>query len=135
MYINTTSADTSLVFAGSEEFIEVETLSLDQLNISDIKLAKFLGSNCIELHTGKISNKIKKKLNYSLDLIKIKKSAKFAKNIDLKVHAGHGIDYQTAKKLSKIKEIEEYNIGHFIIGESIFKGFKNTIRKFKKILK
>ena len=104
-------------------------------NISDIKLAKFLGSNCIELHTGKISNKIKKKLNYSLDLIKIKKSAKFAKNIDLKVHAGHGIDYQTAKKLSKIKEIEEYNIGHFIIGESIFKGFKNTIRKFKKILK
>ena len=40
LYINTTSADTSLVFAGSEEFIEVETLSLDQLNISDIKLIK-----------------------------------------------------------------------------------------------
>ena len=45
------------------------------------------------------------------------------------------MDYKTAKILSKITEIEEFNIGHFIIGESIFNGFKKTIYKFKKILK
>jgi len=37
--------------------------------------------------------------------------------------------------LSKIKEIEEFNIGHFIIGESIFTGLSNVIKKFKKIIK
>ena len=56
-----------------------------------------------------------------------------AKSIGLEVHAGHGIDYKTAKILSKIKEIKEFNIGHFIIGESIFDGFEHTIKKFKRI--
>ena len=45
------------------------------------------------------------------------------------------MDYKTAKILSKVNEIEEFNIGHFIIGESIITGLKNTILKFKKILK
>ena len=45
------------------------------------------------------------------------------------------MDYKTAKILSKIKEIKEFNIGHFIIGESIFEGLKHTIKKFKKIMK
>ena len=102
--------------------------------ISDIKQAKNLGAKCIELHTGKISNKIKKKQKYLLELNIIKNCAKIAKSIGLEVHAGHGIDYKTAKILSKIKEIKEFNIGHFIIGESIFDGFKHTIKKFKRII-
>jgi len=51
------------------------------------------------------------------------------------VHAGHGMDYKTTKILSKINEIKEFNIGHFIIGESIFDGLKNVIKKIKKKLK
>jgi pyridoxine 5-phosphate synthase len=53
----------------------------------------------------------------------------------LKVHAGHGLDYKTTKILKKIKQIEEFNIGHFIIGESVFHGFDKTIKTFKKIIK
>ena len=53
----------------------------------------------------------------------------------IEVHAGHGLDYKTTKILNKIHEIEEYNIGHFIIGESIFIGLSNVIKKFKKIIK
>ena len=102
-------------------------------NLSDIKYAKNLGAKCIELHTGKISNMIKKKQKYSIELNKIKNCAKIAKSIGLEVHAGHGIDYKTARVLSKIKEIKEFNIGHFIIGESIFNGFKNTIKNLKKL--
>jgi len=45
------------------------------------------------------------------------------------------MDYKTAKILSKVKEIEEFNIGHFIIGESIISGLNKTIHRFKKILK
>ena len=54
--------------------------------------------------------------------------------IGLEVHAGHGINFSTAKILSKINGIKEYNVGHFLIGESIFLGLKKTITKFKSII-
>ena len=101
-------------------------------SLEDIKLSKNLGAKCVEIHTGKISNQIKKKVNNINYFNKIKKCAKLGNKLGLEVHAGHGIDYKTAKILSKIKEIKEFNIGHFIIGESIFNGFNHTIKKFKK---
>ena len=61
------------------------------------------------------------------------KCVNYATSIGIEVHAGHGIDYKTAKILSKIKFIKEFNIGHFIIGESVFYGLKNIIKNFKKI--
>ena len=102
-------------------------------NLKDIKIAKELDADCIELHTGKISNLIKSKKNYTHEYRKIKNCCEVAKKIGLEVHAGHGLDYKTTEILSKIKEIEEFNIGHFIIGESIVHGLKNTIKRFKKI--
>ena len=104
-------------------------------NITDINLSKKVGTKCVELHTGKISNLIKSKKKYQNELVKIKKCSKFAKSIGLEVHAGHGINYKVANILSNIKEIEEYNIGHFIIGESINDGLKKVINNFVKILK
>ena len=104
-------------------------------SLQDIKLSKTLGSKCIEIHTGKISNQIKQKKNYSRELNKIKKCAAYAKNIGLEVHAGHGMDYKTTKILNKIKQIEEFNIGHFIIGESISHSISKVVKKFIKILR
>ena len=42
------------------------------------------------------------------------------KKIGLEVHAGHGLDYKTTQLLSSFKEIQEFNIGHYLIGESVF---------------
>ena len=67
--------------------------------------------------------------------MKIKKAVKLANNLGLEVHAGHGLTFQSAKILSKLKGIHEFNIGHFLIGESIFVGLSNSIKLFKKILK
>ena len=102
-------------------------------NLKDIKIAKELDADCIELHTGKISYLIKSKKNYTNEYSKIKKCCEAAKKIGLEVHAGHGLDYKSTAILSKLKEIEEFNIGHFIIGESIIYGLKDIIKKFKKI--
>ena len=102
-------------------------------NLKNIKIAKELNADCVELHTGKISDLVKNKKDYKHEYKKIKKCCVFAKRIGLEVHAGHGLDYKTTGILSKLKEIEEFNIGHFIIGESIVYGLKNTIKKFKKI--
>ena len=103
--------------------------------LSDIKISKELKTDCIEIHTGKLSNLIKSDLNYLSELKKIKKCSILADRLGIEVHAGHGLDYKTTKILSKIKEIHEFNIGHFIIGESIFFGLKTVISNFKKILK
>ena len=101
----------------------------------DVLLAKELGTDCIEIHTGRFANLVKSKKNIFNELFRIKKSCKLAYKCGLEVHAGHGLDYKSTKILSKIDEIKEFNIGHFIIGESIFFGIKNVIKKFKKIIK
>ena len=104
-------------------------------NYKDIKLSHRIGSKCIELHTGRISELIKSKKKYSFELQKIKKCANYAKSLGLEVHAGHGMDYKTASILSNIKHIKEFNIGHFIIGESLINGIEKVIKKFKEISK
>jgi len=104
-------------------------------SLQDILISKDLGSDCIEIHTGRFANLVKSKKNINKELLRIKRCAKLADKIGLKVHAGHGLDYRSTQLLSKISEIEEFNIGHFIIGESIFYGLKNVIKKFKKIIK
>ena len=104
-------------------------------SIKDIKISKQINVDCIEIHTGKIANLVKSKKNYSKELGRIKKCSIYANSLGIEVHAGHGLDYKTAKILSKIKEIKEFNIGHYLIGESIFFGLKNVIKKFRKIIK
>ena len=104
-------------------------------NIKDVKISHKIKVDCIELHTGKISKLVKSNKNYLMELNKIKKCANYANKLGLEVHAGHGMDYKTTRILSKINEIKEFNIGHFIIGESIFFGLKKTISKLIKICK
>ena len=104
-------------------------------SFSDIKISKILGVDCIEIHTGKLANLVKSKKNYFKEFKKIKDCATFADSLFLEVHAGHGLDYKSTKLLSNIKQIKEFNIGHFIIGESIFYGLNSVIKRFKKILK
>ena len=104
-------------------------------NLNDVLLSKDLGADCIEIHTGKFANLVKSNKKTKNELLRIKKSAELAFKIGLEVHAGHGLDYKSTKHLSKITEIVEFNIGHFIVGESVFFGFKKVIDNFKKILK
>ena len=104
-------------------------------SIKDIKISNYLNADCVEIHTGRLSNLVKSKKDYNAELSRIKKSSALAKKLNIEVHAGHGLDYQTTKILSKINEIQEFNIGHFIIGESIFFGLSKVISNFKKIIK
>jgi len=103
--------------------------------ISDIKKAINLGVSCIEIHTGKYCNLLNSKKKTKTEFLKIKKASFFAYSKGLEVHAGHGLTYLSAKKISKIKFISEFNIGHFIISESLFIGLKKCISRFKKIIK
>ena len=112
---------------------KIRTTLFINANTKNILLAKKLNTDCVELHTGKLTDLIKSNKNYFDELNKIKSSSKLARSIGLGVHAGHGIDFKSIKVLNKINEIEEFNIGHFIIGQSIFDGFKMVIKKFIKL--
>ena len=104
-------------------------------SIRDIKIAKDIQADCIEIHTGKICNLYNQKKNINNEIKKITTAVNYANHIGLEVHAGHGITFESAKILSKIKGIKEFNIGHYLIGESVFIGIGNSIKKFKNILK
>ena len=104
-------------------------------SMKDIKISKQINTDCIEIHTGKLANLVKSKNNHSKELKRIKQCSSYAKKLGIEVHAGHGLDYKTTKILSKIDEIKEFNIGHYLIGESIFYGLKKVIVNFKKIIK
>ena len=107
----------------------------NQPSLKDIKKSKYLGADCVEIHTGKFCNLINKNLNFKKELNKIKKAVALGNKLGLEVHAGHGLTFKSAKILSKISGIKEFNIGHFLVGESIFIGLKKTIKIFRRIVK
>jgi pyridoxine 5-phosphate synthase len=62
---------------------------------------------------------------------RITRGAALAKRAGLEVHAGHGLDYVTAQRIAALPEIAELNIGHFLVGEAIFDGLGETVRKMR----
>ncbi len=103
--------------------------------IKDVEIARHLNCDCIEIHTGKICNLINRGKSYKTEFKKIKKAINKANSLGLETHVGHGITFKSAKILSNLPHIKEFNIGHFLIGESIFLGLQKIIKKFKQIIK
>ena len=100
-------------------------------DIKQISVCSNLNVFSVEIHTGEFcDNKKNKRYEYE----KLEKSAMFAKKNNLECHAGHGISYETVRRIAEIEEISELNIGHFIIGEAIFVGLKKSILKMRKII-
>jgi len=112
----------------------IRTCFFIEPKIKDIKESLNIGIDSVELHTGRFCSLSNKFRNTKLPIREIIKAANYAKKKGLEVHAGHGLTYKSAKIISKIKDISELNIGHFIISESLFLGLKNVIKKFKKII-
>ncbi len=137
-----------------KEGIEVSLFIDPALEI--VELSSKLDVEWIELHTGLYSNiyaMLFSNLRYTphcikeLDLpretlhVKLKESlnaliqsSKLAKELGLKVAAGHGLNYQNVKNIVDIKEIEELNIGQSIIARSVFVGFENAVKEMKEFI-
>jgi pyridoxine 5-phosphate synthase len=102
-------------------------------DLSQILAAKKVGADIIEIHTGKFCHL--KGEQQKVEFKKIKEAAEYAEELDIECHAGHGLDFKTAKQIAKIPQIVELNIGHFLIGEAIFSGLESAIKKMLKQIK
>ena len=136
---------------------EIEVSLFIDPNSEMIQLSKELKAEWIELHTGSFANlyamlysglnkthhsikelelprvELTKRLNKSIK--SIKESAKLSKKLNIKVAAGHGLNYQNVTLISSIKQIKELNIGQSIIARSIFTGLKDAIIDMRNIIK
>jgi pyridoxine 5-phosphate synthase len=101
-----------------------------------IRAAKALGAPVIELHTGTWCEAVMhgEAEKAARDLQRLKAGARLAASIGLEVHAGHGLDFETARTLAGTPEFVEFNIGHFLMGEALFIGLEAAIRRMRNAM-
>jgi pyridoxine 5-phosphate synthase len=97
---------------------------------AQIEMAGELGAPVIEIHTGGWCDALAEgrasEANAEWQLIRA--GALLAAGFGLEVHAGHGLDYGTAETIAALPQVVELNIGHFLVGESVFEGLAETVK-------
>jgi pyridoxine 5-phosphate synthase len=90
----------------------------------------------VELHTGAWCHAVEvgDKALAEREFERVRKAAAYAAERGLEVHAGHGLDYDTARRASALPQVVELNIGHFLVGEAVFVGLAEAIRRMRKAM-
>ena len=95
-----------------------------------------VGASVVELHTGAYCNYQAEGKSGSMqaELARIARCTTFAQELGLEVHAGHGLTFDNVSSIAALPEISELNIGHFLIGESVFTGLETAIRDMRRLM-
>ncbi len=95
-----------------------------------------VGAQVVELHTGAYCDLFFDDMvvERDIELERLVETARYASEIGLEVHAGHGLTYDTVKPIAEIAELTELNIGHFLVGESIFCGMEKAITQMQTLM-
>lgn len=98
-----------------------------------IETAARVGAPVIEIHTGAWCDAVVdgKTAAAEQEFKRIAEGAKLAAELGLEVHAGHGLDYQTAETIAALPQIVELNIGHYMMGDAMFVGLTEVVRKMR----
>ncbi|MCO6384975.1 pyridoxine 5'-phosphate synthase [Oceanicola sp. 502str15] len=101
-----------------------------------IEAAHRIGAAVVELHTGAYCDAhAEGRLDErDAELERLREMSAFAASLGLEVHAGHGLTYDTVKPVAAFPELAELNIGHFIIGEAIFRGLTPAIHEMRRLM-
>lgn len=100
-------------------------------DIALVPLIKKLSIDAVEVHTGDYAHKFP---HHQEELLKIKNFLQALASSDIGLHAGHGLTNDSIVPLLELNLIEEYNIGHWIIAESIFIGLENVVRNLRNLI-
>ncbi|MGB8623950.1 MAG: pyridoxine 5'-phosphate synthase [Paracoccaceae bacterium] len=101
-----------------------------------IEAAARIGAAVIELHTGAYCDAhAEGRLDArDAELERLREMSAYAHTLGLEVHAGHGLTYDTVKPVAAFPEVMELNIGHFLIGEAIFRGLGPAIAEMRRLM-
>ncbi|WP_170387239.1 pyridoxine 5'-phosphate synthase [Ruegeria atlantica] len=101
-----------------------------------IEAAHRIGAEVIELHTGAYCDAhAEGRMDEAVrELESLREMSAFAHSLGLEVHAGHGLTYDTVQPIAAFPEVRELNIGHFLIGESIFRGLTPAIVEMRRLM-
>jgi pyridoxine 5-phosphate synthase len=107
-----------------------------EANPSQLDASKAIGADIVELHTGAYCERALEDdaAGTARQLERIDKAAELAAQAGLEVHAGHGLTFNTVGAVARIPEIVELNIGHFLIGEAIFGGLSEAVRRMRTLM-
>lgn len=97
-----------------------------------VDAAHAVGAQVVEFHTGRYCHLSGD--DRQAEFERLQAAATRAVDLGLEVHAGHGLDYETAADMLAIPEIRELNIGHFLIGEAVFVGLTAAIHRMRKAM-
>lgn len=103
---------------------------------NQIEAAHRIGAQVIELHTGAYCDFHAEGHFDKRDgeLQRLTDMAAFAHDLGLEVHAGHGLSYETVAPVAALPQVIELNIGHFLIGEAIFRGLGPAIAEMRRLM-
>jgi pyridoxine 5-phosphate synthase len=101
-----------------------------------IDAAHRIGAEVIELHTGAYCDAFAEGdlLTRDAELAKLTDMASYAHSLGLEVHAGHGLTYGCVGPIATLPEVKELNIGHFLIGEAIFRGLPDAMAEMRRLM-
>ena len=101
-----------------------------------IAAAHRIGAQVIELHTGAYCDAHAEGDFETRDreLEIMREMSAYAHSLGLEVHAGHGLNYDTVAPVAAFPEVVELNIGHFLIGESVFRGLEPAIAEMRRLM-
>jgi pyridoxine 5-phosphate synthase len=98
-----------------------------------ISAARKSGADWVEIHTGAYAN-ANTEQDREREFVKITEAAKLAGSLGLRVGAGHGLNYVNVRKIARIPEVEELNIGHSIISRAALVGLERAVREMKSLI-
>ncbi|PWU06799.1 MAG: pyridoxine 5'-phosphate synthase [Verrucomicrobia bacterium] len=101
-------------------------------DLAQVAAAARLGAPCVEFHTGAFANAEASGVEAEWD--RLVHAARLAHDLNLRVHAGHGINYTNIKRSVRIPYLYELNIGHSIVARSIFVGMKNAVHDMLQLM-
>ena len=101
-----------------------------------IEAAHRIGAQVIELHTGAYCDAHAEGNDElcATELAALREMSTFAHSLGLEVHAGHGLTYETVQPVAAFPEVQELNIGHFLVGEAIFLGLTPAILEMRRLM-
>ena len=97
-----------------------------------IEAAIRLGADIVEYHTGKYAHS--EGADREFELRRIADAAALAVKNGIEPHAGHGLTFENVQPIAAIPQIAELNIGHYLIGEAIFIGLEESVRRMRTLM-